>query len=120
MYNCISDIKINRQEVQEPKIIYIKKSQLTFREKKRLARAKRKEKITSKKKSNETVKNRRKNKQEKKKKLCTLRRNRMTVETEKKRTKRLRSFERWPGQSCPKYCHTFSFVFSLCIGVIQF
>ena len=82
---------------------------------------KEKKKLHQKKKSKETVKNRRKNKQEKKKKkLCTLRRNRMTVETEKKRTKRLRSFERWPGQSCPKYCHKFSFVFSLCIGVIQF
>ena len=59
-----------------------------------------------------------KKKKRKERKLCTQKRNRMTEETEKKRTKR--SFECWPGQSCPKYCHTFPFVFSLYIGMIQF
>ena len=98
---------------------------------------KKKEKITSKKKRKEKVKNRRKDKHKRRKKKAKISTkdkkdqrkdqattheeiNRMTKETEKKRTERLKSFERWPGQFCPKYCQIFSPIFSLQIGVIHF
>lgn len=128
MYNCILYIKkIIDKEFKNPKLFIEKRKEkkpTNCLKKDTLYMPKEKKKLHQKKRSKEKVENWRKDKheikKEKEKKFCTLKRNWMTEETEKKMTKSLRSIECWPEQSCPKYCHTYSFARWLRIGGIQF